>query len=124
MSTMNTAVSTHEVWFKSSRSNGNQACVEVRFDNGAVLIRDSKYNDDPASQPIIRVAIDRWDAFLDTITASPADCTNDGLPCIEPAADGSVTLRAVDGTTLSYLRHEWEAFVSGVLKGEFSLMRV
>lgn len=118
MSTMNTVVSTNEGWFKSSRSNGNQACVEVRFDSGAVLIRDSKYTDDPAHQPVIAIATEDWPAFLDAVAGAPLH-NNDALPTIERDHDGSATLRAGDGTALSYTLAEWDAFTNGVLAGEF-----
>lgn len=47
-------------WFKSSFSNGNATCVEVRFDDDRVSVRDSK---DPAG-PILTFPRGEWTAFL------------------------------------------------------------
>ncbi len=119
MSTMNTLTSSNEGWFKSSLSNGNQSCVEVRFDQGSVLIRDSKYAGDPASQPVITVDAENWLAFLDAALESATEAPA-GLPTIERATDGSVRLRAADGAVLTYTHAEWHAFAEGVAAGEFS----
>jgi len=52
-------------WFKSSFSNGGQACVEVRFDGDHVSVRDSK---DP-NGPILTFTRTEWTAFLHGTTA-------------------------------------------------------
>ena len=49
-------------WFKSSYSNAAATCVEVRFAEDAVLVRDSKNR---AHGPILAVTITEWAAFLD-----------------------------------------------------------
>lgn len=54
-------------WFKSSFSGGSQACVEISHRADAVLIRDSKFAGDAVDQPILSVAPDSWDAFLDLV---------------------------------------------------------
>ncbi|MGH3803770.1 MAG: DUF397 domain-containing protein [Pseudonocardiaceae bacterium] len=49
-------------WLKSSYSNAAAACVEVRFDGNAVLVRDTKNR---AHGPILAVTTTEWVAFLD-----------------------------------------------------------
>lgn len=49
-------------WFKSSYSNSSVACVEVRFDGDAVLVRDSKNR---THSPTLAVTTTEWVAFLD-----------------------------------------------------------
>ncbi|GGP71335.1 DUF397 domain-containing protein [Saccharothrix coeruleofusca] len=48
-------------WFKSSYSNPAQSCVEVRFDDGIVRVRDSKAD---GAGPVIAVSAASWKAFL------------------------------------------------------------
>jgi hypothetical protein len=56
-------------WFKSSYSSDSQACVEIRFDCGVVLVRDSKYQGPPDDQPILAVGHAEWSAFLTAVRA-------------------------------------------------------
>ncbi|MFI6871568.1 DUF397 domain-containing protein [Nocardia sp. NPDC050406] len=49
-------------WFKSSFSESSNACVEVRFDDSAVGVRDSKYPDGPE----LSFPPQSWDAFIDS----------------------------------------------------------
>lgn len=108
-------------WCKSSRSQGSDHCVEVRFDGGRVLIRDSKYlrnsANDPAAQPIISLSPAEWATFRSAATHQglrPADAQ----PVIENLPAGGVSLHQ-DGTTLTYTAAEWTAFVAGIRDGEF-----
>ncbi|WP_436526852.1 DUF397 domain-containing protein [Actinoplanes sp. HUAS TT8] len=49
-------------WFKSSRSNDQNACVEVAFlDAGEVAVRDTK---DQGRGPIMVFTAAEWDAFV------------------------------------------------------------
>lgn len=52
-------------WFKSSYSNAAGACVEIKFDEGAVLVRDSK--DKRTGQPILSIAAAEWRSFLTAV---------------------------------------------------------
>jgi uncharacterized protein DUF397 len=56
-------------WFKSSFSNGSQTCVEVRFDDDHVSVRDSK---DPTGA-ILTFTRTEWTAFLRGTAASEFD---------------------------------------------------
>ncbi len=61
---MNTVDLTGAAWFKSTRSNGQSACVEVAFlDSSIVPVRNSK---DP-SGPALVFPTDAWTAFVTAI---------------------------------------------------------
>jgi hypothetical protein len=55
-------------WFTSSYTNGTGACVEVKFGDSIVLVRDSKDRRD-TDRPILTVAPPGWSTFLNTLTA-------------------------------------------------------
>jgi len=112
-------VNTDSDWFKSLRSSSNDACVEVRFSPDEVLVRDSKYQGAPAVQPVISISVAAWPAFLALAAHGSATQPRD-VPTIENHASGT-TLRAADGTTLSYTPAEWDAFTAGIADGEFDL---
>lgn len=48
-------------WYKSSRSEGAKACVEVRHDPAVTLVRDTKDN---GTGPVLSFAPEAWDGFL------------------------------------------------------------
>ncbi|MQY27039.1 DUF397 domain-containing protein [Nocardia aurantia] len=106
-------------WFTSTRTNNGNQCVEVRFDAGAVLVRDSKFRRDPANrdatEPVITVSAVEWTAFLDAVVGRAA--TRSAIE-VESAADGGATLVHA-GMRLTYTPGEWAAFVAGARDGEF-----
>ncbi|WP_067682404.1 DUF397 domain-containing protein [Nocardia miyunensis] len=120
MSTTNTLASTSEHWFKSSRSNGNQSCVEVCFDDGAVLIRDSKYTGPAVDQPIIPVSIEDWPAILELALNRCSGAVRDTLT-IAVDLEGGAVVRNEQGVDLSFTADEWDAFAKGVAEGQFDL---
>ncbi|GAV40720.1 DUF397 domain-containing protein [Streptomyces acidiscabies] len=61
---MNRIDLTDAAWIKSSRSNGQAACVEVAFiGQGAVPVRDSKN----AYGPILVASETAWGAFVEYV---------------------------------------------------------
>ncbi|MEU1627268.1 DUF397 domain-containing protein [Streptomyces sp. NPDC020096] len=56
---------TGATWIKSSRSNGQSACVEVVIDAPVVPVRDSK---DPHG-PTLVFSAEAWSTFIDTVKA-------------------------------------------------------
>ncbi|WP_025353445.1 DUF397 domain-containing protein [Nocardia nova] len=109
-------------WFKSSRSNDGTNCVEIKFTDHRVLVRDSKFLRDPANdpqaQPIIAVPADLWSRVLDLALSSKSGSVDDALT-LTVHSDDSATLRG-GNTELVYTPAEWDAFVKGVADGEFT----
>jgi uncharacterized protein DUF397 len=58
-------------WLRSSRSNPG-GCVEVRFAENSVQVRDSK---DPDG-PVLTFTDREWTAFLDGVRSNEFDRTN------------------------------------------------
>jgi hypothetical protein len=52
-------------WFKSSYSNAAGACVEIKFGDGTILVRDSK--DKRTGQPMLSIAAAEWRSFLTAV---------------------------------------------------------
>lgn len=48
------------IWFKSTRSGNNGACVEVRHRGEAIDVRDTK----DRSGPVLTFTPDEWAAFV------------------------------------------------------------
>lgn len=54
-------------WFKSSRSSSNANCVEVRFVDGAVDVRDTK----DRTGPVLAFSGATWTSFIAGLKAHP-----------------------------------------------------
>lgn len=115
---------THRIsstWRKATRSGNSGNCVEIRFVDDLVLVRDSKYlrdaGNDAARQPIIGVPARGWRTFLDGVLSGSA-AGHPGLPSIVHHTDGQVSIIA-GVVTLTYTPSEWTAFCDGIRNGEF-----
>jgi hypothetical protein len=53
-------------WFVSSFSNGNASCVQIKFAEQGILVRDSK--DRRTASPIINMPSSAWAALLTNIS--------------------------------------------------------
>jgi hypothetical protein len=59
----------NEEWRKSTRSNTNGACVEVRRVNTVVEVRDTK----DRSGPTLRFSADSWQDFVESVHSGHFD---------------------------------------------------
>ena len=57
-------------WTKSTRSNNNGACVEVRLDGDHIRVRDTKQD---GTGPVNAFTRPEWDAFVDGVKAGEFD---------------------------------------------------
>ncbi|NNH76050.1 DUF397 domain-containing protein [Nocardia uniformis] len=109
-------------WFKASFSSQSSNCVEVRFGEASVLIRDSKYHGDPFRQPVVSIPTAIWESFLKIVTGTPVDATViQRLPVIDrDEGTGRTAIRDLHGVCLVYTADEWMAFTAGIYAGEFT----
>ncbi|ATL70257.1 DUF397 domain-containing protein [Nocardia terpenica] len=103
-------------WFKSTYSKDATSCVEVRFAEDLVLVRDSKYTGPADKQPIVSLSAAQWPVVLD-LALSGKSGTVDTITVTVLADDGA-TIAGTDAT-LTYNADEWDAFVKGVADGQF-----
>lgn len=107
-------------WFKSSFSNPSQDCVEVNLEGDVVRLRDTK---DRGTGPVITVAAQHWPGFI-AEALGRAEAGSNRAVRIQPAADGSVQLHALDcDVALGYTSSEWKAFIAGAQTGQFDHSR-
>ncbi|ANY06646.1 DUF397 domain-containing protein [Pseudonocardia sp. HH130630-07] len=112
-------------WFVSSYSNATGTCVEVRFRDTLVDVRDSK----DRSGPVLTVSDAEWTAFLADVDRQPARVAPDRAAhartdgrslAAEPTTDGGAVLHTGGTERLVFTDAEWIAYRRGVRAGEFS----
>ncbi|KZM74612.1 DUF397 domain-containing protein [Nocardia terpenica] len=103
---------------KSSFSEGGGNCVEVKFANECVLIRDSKYTGPADEQPTLPIPAASWPLFLDLILSGESGTLDSGVTIVVHP-DRRATITAAD-VTLDYTPDEWDAFTKGVADGQFA----
>ncbi|MVU77149.1 DUF397 domain-containing protein [Nocardia sp. ET3-3] len=116
-------------WFKSTRSSETQTCVEVRFDETDVLVRDSKYlrqsANEPDQQPIIRVPKSCWNGFLQLALSKGSGAValsqvgHDVLTVVVMLGGGVTVTSSGQQVELRFTEAEWDSFVVGILEDEF-----
>ncbi|WP_051163410.1 DUF397 domain-containing protein [Nocardia brevicatena] len=109
-------------WRKSTYSDHGAACVEVNTDADPVLVRDTKYTGPADKRPIIAVPANAWPTFLAAALGEHTYDPGTRIPVIEhnqPTGETSLTDAA--GTVLAFTQDEWDAFLSAVRQGEFTL---
>jgi hypothetical protein len=105
-------------WKKSSRSGAAGHCVEVRtHGRGEVQVRDTKLGD---KSPWLIFSESDWKSFLDEIRAG-IRCPHGGQITMWLGTDGMDMVDSGRGAQLSFTNAEWNAFVAGVLDGDFDL---
>lgn len=127
MSTTTPATSINGDFFKSTFSNDGPSCVEVKFETGHVLIRDSKQNaafaGTPEAQPVIIFPAQYWAEVLDLALASKSGRVD--TLSLTLRSDEGADLTGLTSTnkpvTLTYTRDEWDAFIKGVADGQFDI---
>lgn len=101
-------------WRKSTYSDFQNGCVEVRPGGGGMEIRHSKVVD----SPVIRFTGEQWSRWLGEVVADNLTNTNGAVAVL--VQPGSWTVHdLVTGTELVFDQHEWAAFRLGVKDGEF-----
>ncbi|MRH86647.1 DUF397 domain-containing protein [Nocardia sp. SYP-A9097] len=105
-------------WFKSSWSSETQTCVEVRLGDEVVTVRDSKFIGSAEYQPVVSVAAGQWPALLELAGRRVSGEVADSV-AIAVGDDGGAVISG-QGVSLVYDRGEWDAFVKGVVAGEFA----
>lgn len=108
-------------WFKSTFSAASCTCVEVRFTDGPVLVRDSKLvtgTDCDQSLPTIEIALTEWPAFLATVTGERAPAPDRSVDIVT-VGDMTVLVSRTTATRLEFTAPEMAAFRAGIHAGEF-----
>ena len=119
------AVSHPVSWFRSRHSHGSSDCVEVQFGPGEVLIRDSRYRQNPANdprlEPMIRLPYTEFSRFLTELSEEDHPDQIGGLH-VGRNKDESITLRSTDhGVTLRFTSEQWAPFAAARSLDDFSV---
>jgi len=115
-------------WFKSSYSSGSCTCVEVRYRNGVVQVRDGKARLDPdryaVEPPIITVGLAEWTRLCRRLVGGARSAVAGSL-VIRLAVNGSAAFRCMQtGVEQTYTAPEVAAFCAGLRAGELGGRRL
>jgi hypothetical protein len=109
-------------WRKSTYSDHGAACVEANTDADPVLVRDTKYTGPADQRPVIAIPACAWPTFLTAALGEYSGDHDTRVPAIEHhEPTGQTSLTDAAGTVLTFTGDEWDAFLSAVGDGEFSL---
>lgn len=122
------------IWTKS-RMCTSCSCIEVLATSEKIYVKDSKLDGDPFQQ-YIALESHVWESLLATIKSVPLVqilptqvsgeqplFSLEGL-AILPTSANEVVFDDRSGVTLTYTAAEWQAFVEGVISGDFDNLRV
>ncbi|MFR9770074.1 DUF397 domain-containing protein [Nocardia sp. SC052] len=110
-------------WTTSTFSGNNGgACVEVKIDGDAILVRDTKFRRNPANhgtpQPQIEIPISLWAEVCDRTVGMSSFAVGETMRVtIHP--DGAATFSSPDAE-LDFTPDEMDAFAKGIVDGEFT----
>ena len=117
----------NEGWIRSTFCGSTVDCVMIRFEPDVVLMSDSKNGQNSTGQgngPILRIPYTEWTLFLTAVIDCESVPKTTTLELSE-ATDEGVTIRPRrGGSSLSFTKTEWDAFVTGVKNSEFDLTSV
>ncbi|MCE0540723.1 DUF397 domain-containing protein [Kineosporia rhizophila] len=104
-------------WYKAKRSGTCKACVEVFHQvGGATLVRDSKDPDGPR----LRFTFEHWRNAIAALKGE--GLTLEDAVAVEHQENGNTLMWHREdpmGPVLSFTLPEWDAFLDGVVSGEF-----
>uniref|UniRef100_UPI003F4963EF DUF397 domain-containing protein n=1 Tax=Amycolatopsis sp. CA-151526 TaxID=3239921 RepID=UPI003F4963EF len=114
-------------WITSTKSQGDNQCVEAAADGPVILMSDSKLK---GAGPVVRFARPQWGRFVHEVvhelpSSNGVVVVTAGDAAIEYGA-GRVELTTwhvhdcSTGAELHYTTKEWQAFRSGAADGEFA----
>lgn len=114
---MELPIATEDAWRRSSKCSVG-ACVEVRFTDSCVLIRDSKQNHLQAQQSHISIDHDTWRIFVAELLDKTPSGSN-GVLVARDLPHGWIELcDTTTSVTLTYDLEEWAALIAGLHLGE------
>ncbi|MFC3961656.1 DUF397 domain-containing protein [Nocardia jiangsuensis] len=112
-------------WTTSSFSGNNGgACVEVKIEGDAVLVRDSKFRRDPGNrdrtQPQIGISVGAWTELCQRMISMTSFTLGEALR-VTVHNDGAATFENWS-IRLNFTPDEMDAFAKGVIDGEFTVV--
>jgi hypothetical protein len=110
-------------WTTSSFSGNNGgACVEVKIEADAVLLRDSKFRRDPSNrgrtQPHIEIPVRVWAELCERTISMTSFALEEAIQ-VTVHTDGAATFKN-QSVQLNFTPDEMDAFAKGIIDGEFT----